>query len=52
MNDASTISRTDTPLWDSIQRAVAVPFPTARLTPQFVVGFTDARIFREMGCRR
>jgi acetylornithine deacetylase/succinyl-diaminopimelate desuccinylase-like protein len=49
MNDASTISRTDTPLWDSIQRAVAVPFPTARLTPQFVVGFTDARIYREMG---
>ncbi len=32
-----------------MQRAVNVPFPTARLTPQFVVGFTDARIYREMG---
>jgi len=49
MNDASSISRTDTPLWDSLQRAVNRPFPTARLTPQFVVGFTDARIYREMG---
>jgi acetylornithine deacetylase/succinyl-diaminopimelate desuccinylase-like protein len=49
MNDAASISRTDTPLWDAIQRAVNRPFPTARLTPQFVVGFTDARVYREMG---
>ncbi len=49
MNDAASISRLDTPLWDALQRAVSVPFPTARLTPQFVVGFTDARIYREMG---
>jgi acetylornithine deacetylase/succinyl-diaminopimelate desuccinylase-like protein len=49
MNDAASISRLDTPLWDALQRAVQVPFPTARLTPQFVVGFTDARIYREMG---
>ena len=49
MNDAASISRLDTPLWDALQRAVNVPFPTARLTPQFVVGFTDARIYREMG---
>ncbi len=52
MNDAASISRLDTPLWDSLQRAVNVPFPTARLTPQFVVGFTDARIYREMGADR
>ena len=49
MNDPASISRIDTPLWDSLQRAVNVPFPSARLNPQFVVGFTDARIFREMG---
>ena len=49
INDAATISRTDTPLWDSLQRAVNHPFHAARLNPQFVVGFTDARIYREMG---
>ena len=49
MNDAASISRTDTPLWDSLQRAVNIPFPTARLTPQLVVGFTDSRIYRELG---
>ncbi len=49
MNDASTISRTDTPLWDSVARAVARPFPTARLSPQLSVGFTDSRIYRELG---
>ena len=49
MNDAASISRIDTPLWDSLQRAVNRPFPAARLNPQFVVGFTDARIYREMG---
>jgi acetylornithine deacetylase/succinyl-diaminopimelate desuccinylase-like protein len=49
MDDRSSTSRTDTPLWDSLQRAIGRPFPTARLTPQMTVGFTDARVFREMG---
>jgi acetylornithine deacetylase/succinyl-diaminopimelate desuccinylase-like protein len=49
MNDRSSISRVDTPLWDALQRAVAVPFPAARLTPQMSVGFTDSRVFRELG---
>jgi acetylornithine deacetylase/succinyl-diaminopimelate desuccinylase-like protein len=49
MNDPASISRTDTPLWDALQRAVARPFPTARLTPRMIVGFTDARVFRKMG---
>ena len=49
MDDPATISRTDTPLWDSVQRAIARPFPTARPTPQLVVGFTDARIYRALG---
>lgn len=45
----ATTSRTGTPLWDSLQKAVAKPFPRARLTPQMIVGFTDSRIYREMG---
>jgi len=49
MDDPASTSRIDTPLWDALARAVAVPFPDARLNPQFVVGFTDARIFRELG---
>ena len=49
MNDAATISPINTPLWDSLQRSIAKPFPTSRPTPQLVVGFTDARIYRRMG---
>ena len=46
---AASISRIDTPLWDSMQRAVNSPFPTATLSPQFIVGFTDARVYRDLG---
>jgi acetylornithine deacetylase/succinyl-diaminopimelate desuccinylase-like protein len=49
MDDPASTSRVDTPLWDALARAVSIPFPTARITPQLVVGFTDARIYREMG---
>lgn len=49
MDDPSTTSRVDTPLWDALQRAVNRPFPSARLSPQLVVGFTDARVFRSLG---
>jgi acetylornithine deacetylase/succinyl-diaminopimelate desuccinylase-like protein len=49
IDDPASISRTDTPLWDALQRAVNVPFPDARLNPQFTVGFTDSRVFRELG---
>jgi len=49
LDDPASISRTDTPLWDALQRAVTVPFPGASLAPQFSVGFTDARVFRELG---
>jgi acetylornithine deacetylase/succinyl-diaminopimelate desuccinylase-like protein len=49
MNDPASISRTDTPLWDALHRAVTNPFPAARLTPQLVAGFTDSRIYRELG---
>ena len=30
LNDPASISRTDTPLWDALQRAVSVPFPAPR----------------------
>ena len=49
LDDPASISRTGTPLWDSLQQAVSVPFPGATLAPQFSVGFTDARVFRELG---
>jgi acetylornithine deacetylase/succinyl-diaminopimelate desuccinylase-like protein len=49
MNDPASISRTDNPLWESLQRAVNRPFPEARLSPQMTVGFTDARVYRQMG---
>ena len=49
MNDPASISRTDNPLWESLQRAVNKPFPDARLSPQTTVGFTDARVFRQLG---
>lgn len=49
MNDMSTMSRLDTPLWDSLQKAVNHPFGSARLSPTLSVGFTDARVFRDLG---
>jgi len=49
MNDQASISQVNTPLWDQLAKAAKRPFPTARLTPSMSVGFTDARIYREMG---
>lgn len=49
MNDPASISRTDNPMWDALQRGVSRQFPSARLAQQMMVGFTDARIFRRMG---
>lgn len=49
MDDRASISPTDTPLWDSIQRAVSRPFPDATIRPRLVVGFTDARVHRDLG---
>ncbi len=49
MNDPASISRTDTPLWSSLQKAVSNHFPTANIEGQLIVGFTDSRIFRNMG---
>ena len=49
MRDPASMSRIDTPLWDSLQRSINRPFPTARAVPGLVVGFTDARVFRQLG---
>ena len=49
MNDPASMSRVDTPLWDALSRSIAKPFPTARPTPQLIVGFTDSRVYRQMG---
>jgi acetylornithine deacetylase/succinyl-diaminopimelate desuccinylase-like protein len=49
MDDPASMSPTGTPLWDALQRAVAKPFPTVPITPQLIVGFTDARVYRDLG---
>ena len=49
MDDPASSSRIDTALWDSLDRAISRPFPSARLNPQFIVGFTDSRVYREKG---
>ena len=49
MNDMSTTSPIDTPLWDSLRKAVRNAFPKSELAPGLVVGFTDARVHRQLG---
>ncbi len=49
MNDRASISPVDTPLWDSLGRAVDRAFPGAALRPGLTVGFTDARVHRDLG---
>ncbi len=49
IHNTSTMSQTDTPLWDSMQRAVSNRFPGAEISPHLIVGFTDSRVYREMG---
>ena len=50
LNDPASISRTDTPLWDALQRAVVGAVPRRHAWRRSSsVGFTDARVFRELG---
>jgi len=44
-----SMSPIDTPLWDSLQRAVSNVFPQTELSPGLTVGFTDARVHRNLG---
>ena len=49
MNDMSSMSPINTPLWDSLSKAVQNAFPQTELSPGLTVGFTDARVHRELG---
>ena len=49
LDSAPTMSRLDTALWDSLERAVGQEFPEVRLAPNLHMGFTDARVFRDRG---
>ncbi len=47
--DESTASPLDTPLWESLEKAMLAVYPDATLLPSLVVGGTDARIYRNIG---
>jgi acetylornithine deacetylase/succinyl-diaminopimelate desuccinylase-like protein len=49
MDDRASMSPMATPLWRSLQRAVDAQFPGTQLAPDLIVGFTDSRIYRELG---
>jgi len=49
LDSRPTMSRLDTSLWESLQRAVGRQFPEARVAPNLHMGFTDARVFRDRG---
>jgi acetylornithine deacetylase/succinyl-diaminopimelate desuccinylase-like protein len=49
VEDPSTASPTDTPLWDAITRASSSFYPDAATVPFLTVGATDARFFRRAG---
>ena len=49
MNDMGSMSPVDTPLWDSLGKAVRNAFPKSELSPGVIVGFTDARVHRNLG---
>lgn len=49
MDDPASMSRLDNPLWQALERGVSAEFPSARLNPGMTVGFTDARVYRQMG---
>jgi acetylornithine deacetylase/succinyl-diaminopimelate desuccinylase-like protein len=45
----STASPAGTPMWDAMTAAAQAHYPDATLLPGMIVGFTDARFFRERG---
>jgi acetylornithine deacetylase/succinyl-diaminopimelate desuccinylase-like protein len=49
VDDPSTASPTDTPLWDVLARASTAFYPDATTVPFLTVGATDARFFRRAG---
>ena len=49
LDGEASVSPADTPLWRSLERAVAGRFPASRPVPQIHMGFTDARVYRAKG---
>jgi len=49
VDDPSTASPTETPLWDTLARASTRFYPDATTVPFLTVGATDARFFRRAG---
>jgi len=49
MDDLASISPVDTPLWDALGKAVKNAFPKTEMSPGITVGFTDARVHRQLG---
>ena len=49
VEDPSTASPIDTPLWDSIGRVTQAFYEGSKIVPFMTVGATDARFFRRLG---
>ncbi len=49
VDDPSTASPFDSPLWDSIERTTKGFYPDSRPVPFLIAGATDARFFRRAG---
>ena len=49
VDDESTASTLDNPMWEALTRQVQVAYPGSALLPQLEIGATDARFFRRRG---
>jgi acetylornithine deacetylase/succinyl-diaminopimelate desuccinylase-like protein len=49
VDDPSTTSPTDTPLWDALGRVTQAFYEGSAIVPYMTVGATDARFFRRLG---
>ena len=49
MDDQSTKSPMDNPMWNALTRRAQVAYPGASLLPQLEIGATDSRFFRAKG---
>jgi len=48
-DDEATVSPTDTPMYEALERRTARVYPGATLLPELIVGATDSRFFRHRG---
>jgi acetylornithine deacetylase/succinyl-diaminopimelate desuccinylase-like protein len=49
IDDQSTASSFDNPMWNALGRQAQIAYPQASLLPQLEIGATDARFFRRKG---